>query len=566
MNSDPVSASVSASVDLLRQSLAQSLATPERGIPAIVNDLFKVARRHAVHLDGTADTCRVRVDGADDTIEMPLPRPMVRKVLAHVAIYCKKQNADVTSPYAGRTTVTVAGSPVNVAFTNSAEEQTLALTPGQAAAPEPSAPPAPPVDVEDVVDDDLEPQQQTMRAPQQVGRREQYIPLRRADLVEMLASEKGVTPEERDQFRRFCDIYAATLHFEYKKLYESLKNTYTPFDPECVTVTVRELSKEDRKATLEELFERVDELLRKANFTPLSEADLKRALALASDWGINMQVDMTLFEKVRLYMRGDGVGQRFKKPWYAPWKEEVMVEVPTYSRLALIVKMKKDKRLPKDIDTEDVFLKYFKDIPQADLEMLLPGARIVMPGMHRIKLGGSIVSGFGIMVWQVIKATAAITATGMVALLSLPVALFGYGWKQYAGYQNARHQCSLRLTQSLYFQTLANNAGVLYCLLDEAEEQDAREALLAYFFLWKHAGPRGMTMAELDKAIEADLAVKTGQDIDFEVDDALAKLEKLKLVAVDPSGRYVAMPIEEALERLDYLWDNQFTYNKAAAV
>ena len=29
---------------------------------------------------------------------------------------------------------------------------------------------------------------------------------------------------------------------------------------------------------------------------------------------------------------------------------------------------------------------------------------------------------------------------------------------------------------------------------------------LAYFFLWKHASPQGMTMEDLDKAIEADLA------------------------------------------------------------
>lgn len=417
----------------------------------------------------------------------------------------------------------------------------------------------------EVMEEDMEPQQETMTAPRHVGRREQYIPFRRADLVEMLAGDAALSSAERSQFLRFSEIYAATLHFEYKRLYESLKDLYAPFDPESTTLQVRNLSARERTATLDDLFDRVDELLRKANFIPLSEADLKRALAMASEWGINMEVDMTLFEKVRLYMRGDGVGQRAKRPWYAPWRE-VIADVPTFSRLAVIIKMKKDKRFPKNIDTDDVFLKYFKDIPQADIEMLLPGARIVMPGSHRWKLGGSIVGGFGAFVFQVIKTTTAVTATGLVGLIGLPFALLGYGFRQYAGYQSARHACSLRLTESLYFQTLANNAGVLYCLLDEAEEQDAREALLAYFFLWKHAGPRGMTMAELDKAIEAFLGEKTRQDIDFEVDDALAKLEKLRIVSLDPSGRYTVLPIEETLERLDHLWDNQFTYNNAATV
>jgi hypothetical protein len=143
-------------------------------------------------------------------------------------------------------------------------------------------------------------------------------------------------------------------------------------------------------------------------------------------------------------------------------------------------------------------------------------------------------------------------------------ALFGYGWRQYAGYQNAKHACNLRLTQSLYFQTLANNVGVLHSLIDEAEEQDTREAILAYFFLWTAAGPTGMTMAELDAAIERDLEIKTGNSADFEVDDALAKLERLKLIHIQ-GNRYVAVPIEEALAQLDRVWDCQFAYHNADA-
>ena len=114
-----------------------------------------------------------------------------------------------------------------------------------------------------------------------------------------------------------------------------------------------------------------------------------------------------------------------------------------------------------------------------------------------------------------------------VDLVGVLCALFGYGWRQYAGYQNAKHACNLRLTQSLYFQTLANNVGVLHYLIDEAEEQDTREAILAYYFLWTAAGPSGMTMAELDAAIERDIELKTGKSTDFEVDDALAIAEQV---------------------------------------
>lgn len=393
--------------------------------------------------------------------------------------------------------------------------------------------------------------------------REHYIPLRQTDLVYLLANEPGLAADKAGSFRRFCEILSATLHFEYKRLYDALKDTYSPFDPETATVAVQTFPEEDRLQVLDQLFRDVDELMRKANFVPLSRSDIERAATMRSDGGINMEVDFSLFEKVQLYMRGNAIVKRTRRPWYRFWKEE-SVEVPVYQRLALVIKLKKSPRFPKSVDTDDVFLKYLKDIPQADIEMLLPGARIVMPGLHRLKLGGSIVSGLAILSFNIVKQLLASAVFSATLIYGLPLALAGYGWRQYAGFQTARYQCNLRLTESLYFQTLANNVGVLHCVLDEAQEQDAREASLAYFFLWHHAGATGMTMEELDGAIERYLQIKTGQAIDFEADDALAKLERMQLVTRQ-GNRFVALPIDAALETLDRAWDSQFTYHNAEA-
>ena len=53
-------------------------------------------------------------------------------------------------------------------------------------------------------------------------------------------------------------------------------------------------------------------------------------------------------------------------------------------------------------------------------------------------------------------------------------------------------------------------------------------------------------------------------DADFEVDDALAKLDRLGLLRRD-GERLAVPPPEDALARLDTVWDNYFQYNKAAA-
>ena len=134
-----------------------------------------------------------------------------------------------------------------------------------------------------------------------------------------------------------------------------------------------------------------------------------------------------------------------------------------------------------------------------------------------------------------------------------------------SGYQSTKTAHSLRLTQSLYYQNLGNNQGVLFHLLDEAEEQECREALLAYYCLWRHAPAQGWTMADLDDYVEMDLERLANIKVDFEIDDAMAKLERLNLVTKN-GDHHVAVPIEKALESLDYTWDNYFKYNKEATV
>ena len=53
-----------------------------------------------------------------------------------------------------------------------------------------------------------------------------------------------------------------------------------------------------------------------------------------------------------------------------------------------------------------------------------------------------------------------------------------------------------------------------------------------------------------------------GVDIDFEVDDALAKLKRLGLTLETPTGRYIAIRLSDALIQLDKAWDSFFEFPK----
>ena len=97
--------------------------------------------------------------------------------------------------------------------------------------------------------------------------------------------------------------------------------------------------------------------------------------------------------------------------------------------------------------------------------------------------------------------------------------------------------------------------------MDSAEEEEFKEAILAYFLLW-----RGMSQREpwdakrLDRAVERWLADRAGVTIDFEIGDALAKLLRLGLVRSDEAGTLRVTPPVEALAALDARWDGYYNY------
>ena len=96
-------------------------------------------------------------------------------------------------------------------------------------------------------------------------------------------------------------------------------------------------------------------------------------------------------------------------------------------------------------------------------------------------------------------------------------------------------------------------------LLDEAEEQETCETILAYYFLWRYAGAEGWPRTTLEKAIEGYLEERSGRKVEFEIRDALAKLESLHVIQTH-GDRCSVVPIEKALEMLDATWDNFFNY------
>ena len=175
-----------------------------------------------------------------------------------------------------------------------------------------------------------------------------------------------------------------------------------------------------------------------------------------------------------------------------------------------------------------------------------------MPRLDRLKLGGSLTSSVGYVGVEAQHVPLLVAArrrspTGSFWPLYAPLALIlGYGYKTWYSFQVSKQTYTLQLTQSLYYQNLDNNGGVMFRLLDEAEEQETREIAAGVLLpvavrrrpRVDAGGTRRLRRTRPGAAAEPGGGLRDRAT-------PLQKLERAGIVEV-ADGRYRAVPIDAA--------------------
>ena len=134
-------------------------------------------------------------------------------------------------------------------------------------------------------------------------------------------------------------------------------------------------------------------------------------------------------------------------------------------------------------------------------------------------------------------------------MLGACVAIYLFIGRQLMRYRFRKLQFIKALSDNLYFRNLDNNAGAFHRVVDEAMEEDSKEALVAYRFLAE--GPA--TAAALDAKIESWFRQRLQSTVDFEVEDSLAKLERLGLARCEGTS-WTAIGPKHAAQLLRERW------------
>src|SRR6516165_8405813 len=168
-----------------------------------------------------------------------------------------------------------------------------------------------------------------------------------------------------------------------------------------------------------------------------------------------------------------------------------------------------------------VLLKYFRNIACGDIYALFPNVRVVMSNFDKAFLGVPAVAG-GIPILFKLYATISVLflvtriyfgksgsvadadmKTALAALIGI-VALGGFAVRQWLKYQHQTLKYHMELAENIYFRNVNNNSGIFDYLIATAEDQETKEAALAYHFIRKsEVAP---TATEVAGRIEAWLA------------------------------------------------------------
>ncbi len=409
--------------------------------------------------------------------------------------------------------------------------------------------------------------------------RRTFIPLRYCDLKLKIAQTLDLQGTNAHDFKQLCERLQSVFHAEHLSSLLRLEELYGPLDPDDDSIEINEISDEARDRQVGRLLDEVSGLLYSAHYKKLTRDEIQRAVSVGSQWGVKLEVDFELYDRLEIFARGYRVVEARRRRWQNFYREEV-IELPEFQRLIMAFRLKSDCAMDESMDASKVYLKTFKNIPETDLEILLPGSKIKLSMIDRGKIILPTLSGAAITIFKLLRGAivlaVAFTLHSILVWLLFLGAIGGYLVKSVLSYFRTKKNYQFGLTRSLYLKNLDNNSSVIFRILNEAEEQELLETILCYMLLWDQSGPdrinrtfpertaasdpwpAGMTERAIDLMVERYLIHETKVDVDFEIHDALGKLARLGLADVDDQGRWSPVEIGDAVDMLNKNWEKLF--------
>uniref|UniRef100_A0A8C0N5I7 Transmembrane protein 143 n=1 Tax=Canis lupus familiaris TaxID=9615 RepID=A0A8C0N5I7_CANLF len=299
---------------------------------------------------------------------------------------------------------------------------------------------------------------------------------------------------------------------------------YDPINPDRETLDQPSLTDPQRLSNEQEVLQALEPLLAQANFSPLSEDTLAYALVVHHPQDeVQVTINLDQYIYMQFWALGQRVGQMPRKSSVGSKRGFFSRSPPTerryFKRVVLAARTKRGH----------LVLKSFKDTPLEGLEQLLPELKVRTSAMQRALLNLTLfVSGMALFV-----NVGMVVLTDLKMTTSLLLLLFAIfmGLRASKMFGQRRSMQALELAHMLYYRSTSNNSELLSALALRAQDEHAKEALLAHSFLARLPrgahGPSKETSQWLQSEVENWLLAQSGCAVAFNGTRALAHLQAL---------------------------------------
>ncbi|MDM9583445.1 TMEM143 family protein [Nostoc sp. GT001] len=437
--------------------------------------------------------------------------------------------------------------------------------------------------------------------------REAFIPYTRSDIIKLCLQDGQLNWDDAKKFQDFCQILTAYYHFRFHKTLEIIKDNYVPFNPNEDVQPITPPTFEQYDEMERQVIDAFQHIVERANYIPLPESIVKRSVTTKSLIDLKTQVDFEDFDRFICYYRGDSYKKIFVKKFFF-WQKEKTIDI--LERIVLLVKFKEAAyfRAKKDniqnlkFVPGKMYVYCYKNIPKLDIDLLFPNVETSMTWKDRLLFGIPAIGAAIPLVLRTLPNLLLLVAAillvlnvsfliellnveldqvrnfmpVLVATLSLAISLGGFAFKQYTNYKNKKIKFQKKVTDTLFFQNLANNTSVFQMFIELAEEEECKEIILAYYHLL--TSPTPLSPEQLDSRIETWMENKLSTKINFDIQGPLSNLEAIRgqiipnseitdnvseiaLLTYNQQGECQVLPLDDAKAVIDYVWDNAFQYN-----
>ena len=388
-----------------------------------------------------------------------------------------------------------------------------------------------------------------------------FIPIKAHSLFKVLLDEHfGQTSEQNQKMNDLIKMFQAIWHHDLHNNLLDLKRLYDRMSP-------NNSSPKYPRETIVQFLDVFEQTLTDGNWDEISDEEVQEALDGEDVLPISLVVRFDEFRVKRLYKLGERREVVERKSLFGLRKEKF--EVKIFENVISVLEFqdekwfgesKKRQRQKIDGDLSGLHLRLFKDVPHLDLEIIFPNTSPSMRSLDKVKIIAPLVGGVFSLGMKYIPLLFG-GASGDTSLSLLGGILAGLGTymlKTYTTYQKTRENFRKIVAKDMYFKGLANDETVLTYVVDLGEVQEVKEAVLAYVFLFCQTQPISEEM--LDEKIESWLEKRFDVYVDFEVDDALRKLDKMRVLITDDAGHLSVVDIDTALNLMDEYWDNLYNF------